>query len=91
MQADGIRAFVCVPIRSAGGVLGTVSMGRQTGEPFTAEDVRMLEVTAAHLGVVLDRSGDATSPSAEIEPGREPRYLLTAHGLGYRLATADDL
>lgn len=78
VQADGIRAFVCVPIRSAGGVLGTVSMGRQTGEPFTAEDVRMLEVTAAHLGAVLDRSGDATSPSAETEPGRELVAALVA-------------
>jgi DNA-binding response OmpR family regulator len=41
----------------------------------------------------LDRTIDVhiTNLRKKIEPGPEPRYILTVHGLGYRLATADDL
>ena len=41
----------------------------------------------------LDRTVDAhiTNLRQETRARREPRYVLTAHGLGYRLAAADDL
>jgi DNA-binding response OmpR family regulator len=40
----------------------------------------------------FDRTIDVhiTNLRKKIEPGPEPRYVLTAHGLGYRLATPDD-
>lgn len=41
----------------------------------------------------FDRTIDVhiTNLRKKIEPGSEPRYILTAHGLGYRLATPNDL
>src|SRR5207245_9375051 len=34
VKTDDIRGFVCVPIRSRGRVLGTLSLGRQTSDRF---------------------------------------------------------
>jgi len=31
-----------------------------------------------------------TNLRRKLEPGRQPKYILTEHGIGYRLATADD-
>jgi two-component system NtrC family sensor kinase len=56
VAADGIRGFVCVPIRAQGRVLGTLSLGRQVPEPFAAEDVRLLEATADQIGIALDNA-----------------------------------
>jgi DNA-binding response OmpR family regulator len=40
----------------------------------------------------LDRTIDVhiTNLRKKLETGAEPRYILTVHGMGYRLATADD-
>ena len=56
VEAAGIRGFVCVPIRAQGRVLGTLSLGRQVLEPFTPEEVRLLEATADQIGVALDNA-----------------------------------
>ena len=53
VQAEGIRGFACVPIRSAGRVLGTLSLGRPIADAFTADDTALLEVTAGHVAAVL--------------------------------------
>ena len=45
-----IRAFVCVPIRARQRLLGTLSLGRQTGSRFTDAELSLLECVA-------DRSG----------------------------------
>jgi signal transduction histidine kinase/ActR/RegA family two-component response regulator len=54
VEAEGIRGFVCVPIRAYGKILGTLSLGRRVPEPFLPEDVRLLEATADHIAVALD-------------------------------------
>jgi signal transduction histidine kinase len=54
--ADGIRGFVCVPIRAQGRILGTLSLGRQVPEPFTPAEVQLLEATADQIGVALDNA-----------------------------------
>lgn len=64
VEADGIRAFACVPIRAGGRVLGTVAVGRRTPAPFSAEDVRLLEATAGHVGAVLGCAAGPPAPAA---------------------------
>src|SRR6266481_3299509 len=43
VSTDGIRGFVCVPIRARHRILGTLSLGRQTEDRFTDEEVPQLE------------------------------------------------
>jgi signal transduction histidine kinase len=50
--ADGIHAFVCVPIRARQRLLGTLSLGRQTGHRFSDA-----ESLAARVRVRSDRAG----------------------------------
>jgi len=54
--ADGIRGFVCVPIRARHRILGTLSLGRQTEERFSNEEVALLESTADQIGLALDNA-----------------------------------
>jgi signal transduction histidine kinase len=54
VRAEGIRGFVCVPIGTQSGVLGTLSLGRRIRDPFTADDVRLLEVAAGHVAITVE-------------------------------------
>ena len=54
--AAGIRGFVCVPIRARHRILGTLSLGRQTDQRFTNEEVALLECTADQIGLALDNA-----------------------------------
>jgi C4-dicarboxylate-specific signal transduction histidine kinase len=56
VAADGIRGFVCVPIRARHRILGTLSLGRRTPEPFSDEEVALLESTADQIGLALDNA-----------------------------------
>ncbi|MBI4592831.1 MAG: GAF domain-containing protein [Candidatus Rokubacteria bacterium] len=56
VRADQIRGFVCVPIRSRGRILGTLSLGRQTADPFGEIEVALLEATADQIGIALDNA-----------------------------------
>ena len=56
VAADGIRGFVCVPIRARLRILGTLSLGRQTPEPFSDEEVALLECAADQIGLALDNA-----------------------------------
>jgi signal transduction histidine kinase/ActR/RegA family two-component response regulator len=51
---ERIRGFVCVPIRSRGRVLGALSLGRRTPEPFSGAEITLLEVTADQIGLALE-------------------------------------
>ncbi|HXH83923.1 MAG TPA: ATP-binding protein [Candidatus Tectomicrobia bacterium] len=53
---DGVRGFVCVPIRCRGRILGTLSLGRRTSEPFAAAEIVLLEATADQIGLALDNA-----------------------------------
>jgi signal transduction histidine kinase len=53
---DGIRGFVCVPIRARHRILGTLSLGRQTEDRFTDEEVALLECVADQIGLALDNA-----------------------------------
>jgi signal transduction histidine kinase len=56
VAADGIRGFVCVPIRARHRILGTLSLGRRSERPFTDEEVVLLECTADQIGLALDNA-----------------------------------
>jgi DNA-binding response OmpR family regulator len=67
------------------------ALARHPGRVFTREELIGRVFGPDYEG--LDRTVDVhiTNLRRKLEPGREPRYVLTAHGLGYRLAAADDL
>jgi signal transduction histidine kinase len=56
VAADGIKGFVCVPIRARHRILGTLSLGRQDPPPFSDEEVALLECTADQIGLALDNA-----------------------------------
>jgi C4-dicarboxylate-specific signal transduction histidine kinase len=56
VTADGIRAFVCVPIRARQRLLGTLSLGRQAGSRFTDAELSLLECVADQIGLALDNA-----------------------------------
>jgi len=56
VRTDHIRGFVCVPIRSRGRILGTLSLGRQTPDRFNELEVALLEATGHQIGIALDNA-----------------------------------
>jgi two-component system, OmpR family, response regulator ResD len=67
------------------------ALARHPGRVFTRD-----ELIARVFGPVydgLDRTVDVhiTNLRKKIEPNAEPRYVLTVHGIGYRLATSSDV
>ena len=53
---DGIRAFVCVPVRARQTVLGTLSLGRQAATAFSDDEVALLQCVADQIGLALDHA-----------------------------------
>ncbi len=56
VEAEGIKGFVSVPIRARDRILGTLSLGRQTPDPFSEEEVILLEAAADQIGLALDNA-----------------------------------
>jgi two-component system NtrC family sensor kinase len=56
VQKDRMRGFLCVPIRSRGRLLGTLSLGRQISDTFDEREVALVEATADQIGVALDNA-----------------------------------
>jgi C4-dicarboxylate-specific signal transduction histidine kinase len=56
MANDRIRGLVCVPIHSRDHILGTLTLGRRTEEPFTEREVALVESTADQIGIALDNA-----------------------------------
>jgi two-component system NtrC family sensor kinase len=56
VRTDRIRGFVCVPIGSHGRILGTLSLGRRTREPFKEREVALVEATADQIGIALENA-----------------------------------
>jgi DNA-binding response OmpR family regulator len=67
------------------------TLGRSPGRVFTREELLSRAFGPGYDG--LDRTIDVhiTNLRRKLERGRRPRYLLTAHGIGYRLAGPDDV
>jgi C4-dicarboxylate-specific signal transduction histidine kinase len=56
MADDRIRGLVCVPIHGRDRILGTLTLGRRTDEPFTDRETALLEATADTIGIALDNA-----------------------------------
>jgi two-component system NtrC family sensor kinase len=56
VAAEGMRGFVCVAITSRGRVLGTLSLGRRTLEPFAPAEIALLEACANQIGLALENA-----------------------------------
>ncbi|HEX3179244.1 MAG TPA: ATP-binding protein [Methylomirabilota bacterium] len=56
VRRDHIHGFVSVPIQARGRLLGMLSLGRQTRDPFNEEEVALLEATAHQIGIALDNA-----------------------------------
>jgi len=56
VRRDRIRGFVCVRIHARGRTLGTLSLGRQTEDPFDEGQVALLEATAQQIAIALDNA-----------------------------------
>jgi len=56
VSSDGIRGFVSVPIRARHRILGTLSLGRQTDDRFTDEEIALLECVADQIGLAIDNA-----------------------------------
>jgi two-component system, OmpR family, alkaline phosphatase synthesis response regulator PhoP len=61
------------------------ALARQPGRVFTRDELVARAFGPDYAG--YDRTVDVhiTNLRRKIEPGREPRYLLTVHGVGYKL------
>jgi signal transduction histidine kinase/ActR/RegA family two-component response regulator len=53
---EGIQAFVCVAIQRLGRILGTLSLGRRSSEPFTDAEVSLVEASAHQIGLALENA-----------------------------------
>ena len=88
VTADGIRGFVCVPIRARHRILGTLSLGRQTEESFTDEEVALIECTADQIGLALDNARLYSETRRQLE---ELRRTQTEVVRTERLAAVEEL
>ena len=66
------------------------ALAAHPGRVFTREELLARVFGPDYDG--FDRTVDVhvTNLRRKLEPGRDPRYVLTSHGLGYRLASPDD-
>ncbi|HET9268976.1 MAG TPA: response regulator transcription factor [Vicinamibacterales bacterium] len=65
------------------------ALARHPGRTFTREELVARAFGPDYEG--LERTVDVhvTNLRRKLEPGREPQFILTSHGLGYRLASGD--
>jgi C4-dicarboxylate-specific signal transduction histidine kinase len=70
------RGFLCVPIRSRGRLLGTLSLGRQISEAFDEREVALVEATADQIGVALDNARLYSESVRQLEELRRAQAQL---------------
>jgi signal transduction histidine kinase/DNA-binding NarL/FixJ family response regulator len=67
VEQEGIHALVCVPIRSRGRILGVLSLGRRTPEPFTEAEIALVEASANQIGPALENAQLASETRRRLE------------------------
>ena len=76
MRTDRIRGLVCVAIHSRGRILGTLTLGRRTVDPFTDREIALLEATAAQIGLALDNARLFSETRRQLEQLRRTQAQL---------------
>jgi signal transduction histidine kinase/DNA-binding response OmpR family regulator len=88
VRAAGIGAFLSMPIRSHGRILGTVSIGRRSRRVFTAVEIAVVEASAHQLGLALENARLATEARQRLAELRTAEAQLAATA---RLSTIGQL
>jgi C4-dicarboxylate-specific signal transduction histidine kinase len=76
MERDHIRGLVCVAIHSRGRILGTLTLGRRTEDPFTEREVALVEATADQIGIALDNARLYSETRKQLEDLRKTQAQL---------------
>lgn len=76
VQQEGIHAFACVPIRSRGRILGALSLGRRTLEPFTEPEIALVEAAANQIGLALANAQLYSATRRQLEELRSAETQL---------------
>ena len=76
MGRDRIRGLVCVAIHSRGRILGALTLGRQTLDPFTEREVALVEATADQIGIALDNARLYSETRKQLEDLRRTQAQL---------------
>jgi signal transduction histidine kinase/ActR/RegA family two-component response regulator len=85
---ERLRAFVCVAIQSRGRILGTLALGRHEPEPFTAEEIKLVEASANQIGLALENAKLYEATRTQLEDLRHAETQLVE---GDRLSTVGKL
>ncbi len=88
VEREGIRGFVCVPLQSRGRILGTLSLGRRSTEPFTDAEIALLEAAANQISLALDNARLYSATRSQLEELKRAETHLME---GERLSTVGKL
>ena len=56
IAADGLRAFICVPLRSKEKVLGVINIASRESRKLSFEDIQLLESIAAQIAIAIENA-----------------------------------
>jgi len=56
LSLEGLRAFICVPLRAKDNVLGVLNVASRTPHSFTKEDVHLLHSIGDQLGTAIEQA-----------------------------------
>jgi C4-dicarboxylate-specific signal transduction histidine kinase len=76
MEHDRICGLVCVAIHSRDRILGTLTLGRRTADPFTEREVALVEATADQIGIALDNARLYSETRNQLEELRRTQAQL---------------
>src|SRR5207249_4609685 len=88
VDAEGIRAFVCVPVKNRGRPLGVLSLGRRASEPFTQSENALVEASANQIGLALANAQLSSDTRRQLEDLKVAEAQLIE---GDKLSTAGKL
>jgi signal transduction histidine kinase len=88
VEKEGMHAFVCVPLQIRGRILGTLSLGRATPDPFTDAEVALVEATANQLSLALDNARLYSETRRQLE---DLQHAESQAAEGERLSTVGKL
>ena len=79
VKEEGIHAFVCVPIRSRSRILGALSLGRRTHEPFTESEIALVEAGAQQIGLALENAQLYSETRRQLDDLKHAETQLMEH------------
>jgi len=56
LEAENIRCFVCVPLKSRGRIVGVIKAGTDRPRDFSNADIRLLEILGGQIGVAIEHA-----------------------------------